>query len=375
MSKTLTGEDGRRGGRNKQSHRGGKGGSNDITKAFAQAHGSEEFTATLPHHPDHPKQVTDQVEVTKMCEDMLRGVPGIYEFFGAKFEVMPHPHFPESTVIKFCGALYGCLIRDKIRLDTFIPVTKLFAKDPQAANYRNEDERVFVLYLLAQNEMVLAKGVVQQERHHAWQEEQAAKRQAELNELLGKAGTAKASPIELTRLGDIMKTSYGTFRHESGVTILVLKGAYDRIIIRVTDTADDHPMHKQNIQKVFIQQKHLDGVENSVALEGIAQLAREMRIWLRDRLRETGDLPAEVVAVTASEVAPADDGMPKSADAHLGTTADVVASGPSKTKRTRKPKTDKVPGVNSMKGVDTEHAAEEGAYLGKAVGSADSATV
>lgn len=279
---------------NSQRHQGGK--NEALRDALTRADNSGNFIATVKHDEDFPRQVTDPVEVTRLCFDILEGTPGVYEIFGAKFQVEPHPAV-DFPVIRFVGGLPECEVREEIRLGYFIPVSKLLP-NPEKMHYNSEMEEIFVAFLLSQDEMKLAKNdffrkqnVVAEARAEQDAAEAEEVRQQKLAKIRGAAST-KPQPLVLSRLADILTANFATFNHESGVTLVVCRGFHDYTVVRPKNASENHPLYQQEQENVFVVQEQLflPG-ENEKELQGKSLLARQMREWLRGELRAVGALP------------------------------------------------------------------------------------
>ena len=273
-----------------------QGGKNEALRdALTRADSGGNFVATVRHDEDFPRQVTDPVEITRICFDILNGIPGVYEVFGSKFQVEPHPAagFP---VIRFAGALDECVIYGEIRPGYFIPTSKLLP-NPEKMHFRDAMEEIFVQFLLSQDEMKIAKVTYFQKQVFDAETAAAQAREEKLAKIRAQASN-RPSPLVLTKLAGILTANFATFDHESGVTLVACRGFHDTTVVRVKNAPEDHPLHAQQLENVFIVQEQLflPG-ENNKELQGKSLLARQMREWLRTELRAVGALPPAVEVV------------------------------------------------------------------------------
>lgn len=247
------------------------------------------------HEEKKPHQVTDPAEVTQLCLQTLEGNFGIYEMFDAKWIVKKHPH-ADYSIIEFCGGLLTCPVRNEIRIGYFIPVTKLLP-NPEKMCFKDENEAIFITFLLSQDEMKIAKMVFFQNQKRKNQEEAvraAALEDEKRKEVLAKIraqALTKPQPLQLTKLADILTANYATYNHASGVTLFVCRGFREGIVIRAKNANENHVLHEQELQNISVMQEHLLSSEDDKEVVGKALLARQLRIWLRKELQKEGALP------------------------------------------------------------------------------------
>lgn len=259
--------------------------------------------------------ITGETELVQACLDMMHGKVGLYPMFGVQMEVQERPGNNETySVLIYWDALYGdegqglCgALRPGFAVSTHLLAWNI----NEGTKWKSADHELFILAILVQPEMQMARQkffeeqqAAEEERKRRTQEAQAQKPAliARLrNQLIQpKATDPVAEPAEEARPQRRQKPFYPevdhisklitnddicVFHHTSGAILKKCEGEDQQLVIRISGVKDEtHPMFRASQLNVFafldeiVEEPKNPQIDTEMQREGQA-----FRAWLREQ--------------------------------------------------------------------------------------------
>lgn len=261
------------------------------------------------------KWITGEAELVQACLDMLNGEPGLYPMFGIQMAVEERQGNTENySVLVYCDALYGeegQNLCGALRPGFAVGVHQLAWNINEGTKWKSADHELFILAILVQPEMQMARQkffeeqqAAEEERKRRTQEAQAQKPAliARLRSQLiqPKATDPVAEPAEEARSQCRQKPEYPevahisklitnddicVFYHPSGATLKTCEGEKKQLVVRISGLKDEtHPMFRASQLNVFaFLDEIVEEPENPQLDTEMQREGQTFRAWLREQ--------------------------------------------------------------------------------------------
>jgi hypothetical protein len=250
--------------------------------------------------------ITERSAAEAACLDILRGKTGTYPIFGIQLYVEDRPAGDQS----FAALVYhdaklggdGQNLCGNLRSGFWVGVKSLLVDLKRG--FKNENEELFILTLLAQPEMQTAIGLYKKEEQEARVRAATMKKNL-LASLRSKVIDGKhpattrvetaANPDEEAGLGSItgiLTATHGSIEYD-GLTVYITTAPEGGYAVRVKNAPDGHPMCEiASKPGIFAHQNALmysDDAETERSEWTAAQhLGYKLRMYLRSQLMDAG---------------------------------------------------------------------------------------
>lgn len=279
--------------------------------------------------------ITGHDETVAACLAILQGKPNIYPMFGIQLQVEVREGKEEDfPVLVYFDAKYGDEGQNlcgKLREGHWIGTSTLL-RNPKNMTFRNIQDELFTLTILAQPEMQEALAVYREEVNQHRQAQETEQREL-LNNLRSRVMPSaapvttavkpvekpeltakKAKPVYPTfaKLSDILGDSIGVFNHPSGVAIKVCNHSLG-LTVRAHTQDEKHPVYAFAKGNQFLRQVDVaKGSFEPYPGEGFVSEKEQFMDWVHEQLEteDAGNKPVAAPEVTTTgqqpvEVAPA----------------------------------------------------------------------
>lgn len=259
------------------------------------------------------KWITGEAELVQACLDMLNGEPGLYPMFGIQMAVEERQGNTENySVLVYCDALYGeegqnlCgALRPGFAVGTHLLTWNI----NEGTKWKSADHELFILAILVQPEMQMARQKFFEERQAAEEEHKRRTQEARAQKpaliarlrsqlIQPKATDLVAESAEEARPQRRQKPEYPevnhiselitngdtcVFYHSSGAVLKTCEGDGD-LVIRISGLKDEtHPMYRASQLNVFAFMDEIDDEpENPQLATEMQREGQAFRAWLRN---------------------------------------------------------------------------------------------
>lgn len=257
--------------------------------------------------------ITGEAELVQACLDMLHGKAGLYPMFGIQMAIEKRQGDTEYSVLIYCDALYGeegQNLCGALRPGFTVSTNLLTWNINEGTKWKSSDHELFVLTLLSQTEMQVARQkffeeqqAAEEERKRRAQEAQAQK-PALIARLRSQLIQPKAVDLVAEAIAEVrpqrrqkpfypevdhiskLITNDGicVFYHDSGAILKTCEGEDQQLVIRISGLKDEtHPMYQASKLNVFAFMDEVYDEPEEPALETEMQrTGQAFRVWLRE---------------------------------------------------------------------------------------------